>query len=344
MWFKNHLPDLYSGMKQIYSNQRYTMKMLGLEPLSDYSMAGRFMIFDIDKHCWARDIVEYIGLQEDFFGKAVPAATVIGEIDRFGAYTLPYKIPVIPGAHDSSCGMLGTGNTSGTNTVISNVAGTFDHYGRHDFTGRFHGLRSAGCIDGITPVFKALPSGSVIEWFMQFIHKDKTEEAYKYFWQNAKFDGTGALVTLPFFYLGRGGFLNLRQDSTQEDIFTSIIETLIFEAKKCLDGVVKDIEIKADALYAGGGPSRSEQLNQHKANVFGLVVKRLKNSEVSALGAAILGAVAMNHYPDIEIGMETMVQTEKEYYPDPELYQIYLNRFKEYETVLKNYESFRKPG
>ena len=335
LWLKRNKPDLFNNMKNIFSVQRYIMKKLNLEAASDYTLAGRFIMLDIDTLSWSEKILDYLGINESMLGPVVPSATVLGEIDSFGNYKLPYKIPVVLGAHDVAGGMLGTGVTSKLTTAVANVAGTVDIYGRFDFTGKIKGLRSPGCLKGITGKGPSFPSGIMIDWFMRTIHGDSSPESYRYFWQESRFDGSNRVKAAPFFFLGKGSISGLGLDCSQVDLFTAVIESLVFEARKTVESLNKDLGIITDTIHIGGGPSRSDEFNQLKANVMGVTARSLKVKEVSALGAAIIGAAALGLYSSLEAAMEALVKVDKEYSPDKELHEIYRKKFEEYRRFLE---------
>ena len=329
-WFRKNERDFFDSIKNIYSIQRYTMGKLGLEAVSDHSLASRFMMLDINTRSWSKEILDYLGINESMLGQVLPSATVLGEIDSFGDYKLPYKIPVVLGLHDVTAGILGTGVTSKMIKTIANVAGTIEIYGRYDFSGKIKGFRSAGCVEGMTGKGQFFPSGILIEWFMRTIHGDNTEDSYDHYWQKSRFDGSNRVKVKPLFSIGKGRFDDIGLDCSREDLFTAVIESLVFEAGILVDKINTDFGIKTDTIHIGGGSSKSDKINQHKANVMGTTAKTLKVREVSAFGTAIVIAVAIGLYSSLETAMEALVKIDKEYMPDMELHGIYRKKFEEY--------------
>ncbi|MHB1421289.1 MAG: FGGY-family carbohydrate kinase, partial [Bacillota bacterium] len=80
--------------------------------------------------------------------------------------------------------------------------------------------------------------------------------------------------------------------------------------------------------------TKSALWNQMQADVYGKPVQILQVSEVTALGAAILGGIGVGIFADVFQGTEQMVQITKEFQPDSknsqiynELYDIYVSAY-----------------
>ena len=332
-WVRSNLPDVYKKAKHVMTNQQYTMKKLGFSRVSDLSMAGRMMALDIDSGTWDTEIIDYLGFSASAFGEIAPASAVIGEIDSFGGVKLPYKIPVTLGAHDCSCGLLGTGITSDMGDTIGNVAGTFDHYGYTDFTGTLKGSRSSGCLPGLIVKMSAVSnSGSLILWFMNTIHGSNEQDAYARFWKGSRLDGSNPINVNPRFFANQGSISGLDLSVTQQDMFDAFIESVTFAAKGVLDRVRADRGQTVNKIRIGGGPSKSEDWNRHKSNVFGMRLERLKTREVSSTGAGAIGAYGIGRFSSIEDAMRAYAVVDDVYEPDMELHGIYNAK---YETYMK---------
>ena len=95
---------------------------------------------------------------------------------------------------------------------------------------------------------------------------------------------------------------------------------------------------KITQLYAGGGGSRSDEILQITANMFGLPVHSIQTNEACALGASICAFVTIGRFPDYESAVKAMVHDGKVFEPDENehvLYdQLYHQVFSKYYRTL----------
>ena len=69
---------------------------------------------------------------------------------------------------------------------------------------------------------------------------------------------------------------------------------------------------------------------QLRADLFNYSVESMNNIEVSVLGAAILGAVAVGEYADYPTAVERMVSTARVYHPNPQVHEMYEEKYQRY--------------
>ena len=54
--------------------------MLGAEPVVDYSLANRTLLFDLDQADWSDELINLAGIESAKLPRPVPSGTVIGEV------------------------------------------------------------------------------------------------------------------------------------------------------------------------------------------------------------------------------------------------------------------------
>ena len=82
-------------------------------------------------------------------------------------------------------------------------------------------------------------------------------------------------------------------------------------------------------LRVGGGGSKSDEVMQITADIFGLPAIRLHTSNLSALGAAIDAAVALKVYQGFPDAVANMVRVEQTFTPREENARLYDRLFNE---------------
>lgn len=78
-----------------------------------------------------------------------------------------------------------------------------------------------------------------------------------------------------------------------------------------------------ERICLGGGGSRSAEICQITADMFGLPAVRVQTHEVCGLGCAIATFVGLGVYADYEEAVAHMVREQDVFYPDMKQHRIY---------------------
>ncbi len=113
MWIRDHTPEVYSGTWKFLLWSGFVAFMLGADPVVDYSLANRTLLFDVDRCRWSADIARTASIDLDKLPAPVPAATRIGSVsgpiaDELG---LARGTAIVCGTHDQCANALGCGVT-----------------------------------------------------------------------------------------------------------------------------------------------------------------------------------------------------------------------------------------
>ena len=115
LWLKNNEPEVYDKIFKLVLVQDYLIYRLtgNLVTLSGAgTMTGALDIEKPDR--WAYDIIGALGVREDIWiDKILPGGTIAGQVTKEAALEtgLPEGLPVVTGAGDQPCGILGAGVT-----------------------------------------------------------------------------------------------------------------------------------------------------------------------------------------------------------------------------------------
>lgn len=93
----------------------------------------------------------------------------------------------------------------------------------------------------------------------------------------------------------RGAILGLQRGSTIAHIARAALESAAFQTAELLEAMAKD-GVAPQRLRVDGGMARNDWLLQFMADILGIEVVRPKNTETTALGAAILAAVGAGEF------------------------------------------------
>lgn len=339
LWVKKNMPEIYKKTAYFYTNQQFINHKLGLPPVNDYTMACRKSLYDIRSRKWAKPLLDVIGVKEEQLGDVVGAWEVIGTITRYGHVELPYEVPVLAGCHDCDCGMVGLGIGNEEEDAIADITGTYDHLGylangavnmavQHpdEVLGSY-----CGPLENTSVCLGAFPtSGALLEWFMREINGDTSQCAYRKLWEMAVFDGSGSLAVIPTFANNEGAFLGLGLTKTRTDLFEGIIEALTYECRRILESCATVKQGGVHRIRIGGGAANSDVWMQLRADISGKRVERTQNIEVSSLGAAIIAAVSVGIYGNIQEAVQAMVHVRDVFEPREHIFKRYNQKYREY--------------
>src|SRR5581483_11229510 len=122
--------------------------------------------------------------------------------------------------------------------------------------------------------------------------------------------GSRGVVFLPHFGggpapapdpLSRGAFIGLTSATDRGTLYRAVLEGVAMQARIVVDGMAGLAGVAPPtAIRVIGGGSRNALLLKIKANVFGRPLVVIDEPEATALGAALLGGVAAEVYPNLD--------------------------------------------
>lgn len=341
-WLRKYLPEVKNKTAYYLTLQQYVNMKLGLGPVSDYSVANRKLMLDVHTKYWSEELMNLIGTNADEMGCTIVGGDeCIGSISYYGNVKLPYKVPVFPGGHDSAVGFTGLGIDSHSKGILGNVGGTFDHYGylRETYSDTLHmaGIQTvAGPTKTGYVTIKAHPAGKDLLWFIQTLVGQKDLENLNYYFANSTFNGENSSYYTTGLDVGEGAFIRLNNTAGQQKIFDTLVEGLTFLSKDHIE-LFHELDTRSaredfSVVRTGGGSGKADEWLQLKANVFGCRVEKVKNLEVSSIGAAIIGAAGLGLVSYKE-AFKNMVSVEKYFDPQSELQQMYEEKYMEWKKI-----------
>src|SRR5690606_20021363 len=111
----------------------------------------------------------------------------------------------------------------------------------------------------------------------------------------------------------RGVMLGLDHRSTRGDIVRAVYEGQVYAAMDCYRRQSDNLSL----LRLTGGGARSRVWRQTFSNALQVPVELVTTSESAAFGVAVLAAVSVGIWPDLETAVSHMVRTTGRVEPDP---------------------------
>jgi len=353
-WIKEHRPSLYERAHKFLLWGSLVPFMLGAEPIVDYSLANRTLLFDIDREAWSEEILELARLDRAKLADTAPSGTVIGTVsdhiaDELG---LPPNVFIVTGAHDQCANAVGCGVIKEGRAVYG--MGTF-----LCITPVFSKRREPAVMikQGLNTEHHAVPGkyvsfiynqgGSLVKWFRDTFaaaeHRQAEEDRgdiYAHLISEIPKEPSDVMVLPHFTTTGPPEFIldscgviaGLRLETARGDILKGIIEGTTFYLKECVESL-PPTGIEITDFRAVGGGSKSDAWVQVCADILGRPLVRPRITEAGALGAAIIAGVGCEVFSSYEAGVEAMVSLERTFEPDPQKQKLYESRFEKYRRL-----------
>jgi xylulokinase len=353
-WIQAHQPDLYAHTYKFLHWSDFIAFMLGADPVVDYSLANRSLLFDIHKGDWSDALIEAAGLDRSKLPATAPSGTVIGTVAAHIAADLglPPGVQIVSGAHDQCANAVGCGVLDPGSTVYG--MGTY-----HCITPVFstppdpqamiaRGLNTEHhAIPGRYVCFIYNQGGALVKWFRDTFaavehHQAEAEGRSVYPALFAEIPTEpGSVLVLPHFAPtgpprfiadSAGLMAGMHLGTRRGEVLKGIIEGVAFYLKELVDSLPAT-GIKIENYRAVGGGSRSDAWVQTCADIFGQPFTRPVITEAGALGAAIIAGVGSGIFEDYAQGVSAMVKLERTFEPDLAKHERYQARYKYYQRL-----------
>lgn len=282
--------------------------------VTDYSNAGRTMLFNINTLEWDKELLELLDIPEVMLPKPVPSSMVYGETAEsiFGG---PIKIAGAAG--DQQAALFGQScfNEGDAKNTFGTGAFLLMNIGRKPVLSR-HGLVTtiAWGLDG--KVNYALEGsvfvcGAAVQWLRDELdileNAAQSEEIAE-----SVADSNGLYVVPAFTGLGaphwdpyaRGAVFGITRGANRNHLVRATLESIAFQVKDLIDSMNSDI-ISSDIcclsnLKVDGGASANNFLMQFQADILDCTVIRPSCIETTALGAAYFAGLATGYWKSID--------------------------------------------
>ena len=131
----------------------------------------------------------------------------------------------------------------------------------------------------------------------------------------------------------QASFIGFKPYHTYKDMLRAVYEGIVFEHTRRIQKL-KAIGINCDTAVLTGGAASSDMFCQMFADITGLKIETVKQSQTGSLGGVILASVAMGIYSTVEEAVSVMVENKNLYLPREiseynEKYKLFKN------TVIK---------
>lgn len=359
-WIQQNRSDIWKRTAHVLLPKDYLRLQMTGELASDPSDGSGTLLFDISQRDWSIELIHLLKIEKNVLPPIQPSVSMAGKLtpSAVTAFKLLTGIPVIIGAADTACAMLGAGVVDPTKLLVNiSTGGQVVIPSRKvdlDMLGSSHTFCSAlepriGQA-GWYRMGATLSAGGSLQWLRENLLGLSGEDAYSQLTTLAAESPPGAnhLIFLPYLAgertphmdpAARGCFIGLTLHHQLKDLVRAVMEGVVFSLYEAYINL-RSTDNQPEYLILAGGGSRSRLWQQIVADVFNLPVVPLLISEQSALGAAMLAGLGMELF-SLEQAQQSWPRFGGEVEPNSQNTSLYVSLFGMYQQAyLKLQEIF----
>ncbi len=354
-WFQQERPEIWAQVRQILLPKDYLRWRLTGEYATDPSDGAGSLLFDEARRDWSAALLDHLDIARSQLPPVQSSARIAGTLTATAAHELGLAagIPVVTGAADTACGMLGAGATERSRLLLSISTGgqvvlpsermTPDPQGRiHTFCSAFEPGQPGQA--GWYQMGATLSAGMALRWLRDNVLGWTQPDAYDAMTAVAAQAAPGAqgLLFLPYLVgertphmdpAARGAFWGLTLRHGQAELVRAVLEGVTFA---CCDAaqVLEALGGAPEEVILAGGGARSPLWRQIVADVFGRPVRPLQTSEQSALGAILLAGAGVGLF-DLATTAQAWASYGEVVAPDAEHHALYAERLAAFRELYR---------
>lgn len=296
----------------------------GRDHVTDASNASRTLLFDIGEGAWSEEMAELFGVQTKNLPRVVDSS---GQVSMSSKETfLGIAAPISGLAGDQQSALFGQACT--TDGMAKNTYGTGSFVLMQ--TGAHRVPSTSGMLTTVAwrrdgRLSYALEgaifiTGAALQWLRDGLGIiSSAAEAGPL---ASSVPNSGGVFLVPAFVgLGapywdayaRGTIVGLTRGSTREHLVRAAVESMAYQVRDVVEAMEHDAGQRLTELRVDGGASAMDVLCQFQADLLGIPVRRPRQTETTALGAAFLAGLGAGVWSDADLA--ELWKVDREFQP-----------------------------
>lgn len=322
-WLLRHQPDEMARVRWFGDVSALLHHRLTGRWASSHASADSMGLFDMTQLTWSAELLSMIGLDISALPEVIAPGAAIGSITAEAAAMTGLRAgtPVIAGAGDGQCAALGAGAQNPDALYLNMGTAVVCGLSATDYSWDV-AYRTVAGADGHGYLLEAFTSSGtyLLNWFRDQFGAKVTAPGY------AEGDvaaaaaalqpGADGLLALPYWNAAqtpywdaraRGALVGLTGGHGKPHIYRAILEGIGFEIKLQTDGLTA-VGPPIEHVFVTGGGSRSSAWMQILSDILERPLTLCGEQETTALGAAMIAAVATGIHPSLNAASASMVR------------------------------------
>lgn len=342
-WIDRNCPQIRDRVSKYVNIPEYVMHYMTGNYTTDVTYGSRSHLMNLKERKWDTELLELFGIrQEQLCTLQEPGSTVGTVTAEFAARTgLPEGIPVITAGGDQQCAAVGQGAyREGTLSLVAGTGGflvTAVDKVPEDLSKRLI-CNCSSVRGGYMVEANVLTCCSAFDWFCRNFYDWKQGEIDygKINRELKELDGwISTALVLPYFQgrstpewnpSARAVFGELSLNTDRKELLKGLLEGICLEIQNNIRLFAKYAEVQE--AYISGGLTNSAVINQLQADIYGIPLYHMEDSESTAVGALMVALEGMGVYSSLEDAFGAIRGQAKTecYRPRMEFYEAYANK------------------
>lgn len=350
-WIRQNCPDIMERLYKFVNIPEFLIHYMTGKYHTDVTYGSRSHLMNLQTRSWDREMLQLFQIKEDQLCTLYEPGSILGEItSEFAKKTgISIGIPVISAGGDQQCAAVGQGAfQEGTLSLVTGT-GAFlvTALGKIPETLSSQQICNCSSVKGEYIVeANVLTCCSAFDWFCRTFYEWEQDIDYKKINNELKTleNTVGEELVLPFFQ-GRSTpewnpdakatFTEVTLSTKRNEILKALLEGIFFEIRNNIHLISSYAKI--NQIYISGGLTNSSTINQIQADIYGIPLCHLEDSEATALGALIVALEGMGVYNSFSEAFDIICgRIPVTYYkPRPEFHNLYMKKQKKMNDIYK---------
>lgn len=345
LWLKQNEPGLLEKTYKILTAHDFLVAKLCGEFVTDHTMAGGTLLYDVKEGVWSDRILKIIGISVEMLPAIKRGGEPAGKLKKDVAAELGLSCDTIVaiGGQDQKCAALGAGINKDVITISLGTAAAITRLCDRPILDETMGIPCYPYLMDKTWEFEGCvnTASSSLKWLKDTLFKEKSykqldqmvescysKESQVFFYPYLSGMGT------PHAEKGvRGFFYGLSLSTQAEEIVKSVLEGIAYQIRTNVDKL-ESVTSPAKEIRIFGGGSKSDIWCRMIANITGKRVVKPCSPETGGIGAAILAGIGSGVYKNYDVPNK-LIQCAGEYLPDPVAEKMHETVYAKYRAVEK---------
>jgi len=356
LWFKQEQPEIYAKAYKFLLVEDFVINRLTGKFVTEKSLLTSTAYYDIRNDRYWTEILDQLGLDVEKLPEILDCGGFVGTLCEKAQKELGLgaEVKVFAGAMDQIAASIGGGGmqdgvitaTVGTAMVLTSAITSMDECTDESLI-VYRGIQDNQY--AIVPLCST--AGAVFKWYKDQCSADVVnacresgKDPYDVLCEEASGVAPGAdgVIHLPYFCGSlqpallpdaKGVFFGLGLTTNHASMTRAVLESIGYMLRENLE-MLKTFGISPRRVHFFGGGAKNPIWNQIIADITGVELVLLEQSECGSLGAAMMGAVSMGWYDTIAAA-QTQNKAKHIVYPNAELKDTYDNVYMRYQTLFK---------
>ena len=302
LWLRNHEPEILSLAYKILLPHDYLCARFTGVPVTDHTMAGGTMLYDVKNQCWSDELLGIFELNRELLPEVRWAGTPVGTLTNEASQLLgiPGTVLVVTGGQDQKIAAYGAQLQMGSATISLGTCAAMEFLFDHPPLHPTRGLAAFSYLEPNSWVLEACVStaGAALKWARDILFPELSYDGMNELAKQC--ETSGGVLFYPYLQgsgtphntAACGVITGLTLGTGKSELARAIFEGIAMEVFTNLRSA-EDAGVSVGEICVFGGGSQSALLNQMLADVTGRVIRTFTTSEMGAYGAAKLAAKAV---------------------------------------------------